>query len=242
MRSFLGHVGFYQRFIKDFSKIAKPLTHLLVKDTPFAFNEDCLSVFISLKEALISAPIMQEPDWDLPFEIMCDASDLAVGVILGQRKEKKLYVIYYASRTLNEVQINYATTEKALLAVVFSIKKFRSYLVNSKVISSPITPPSNIFCQRRIHLRILLLQEFDLETRDKKGVENVVVDHLSHLPMEIYGPPINDSLPDEHLLSMTNEEEPWYADLVNYLAYGIVPNGFDYNQKKRFFAQVKYYF
>jgi len=68
--SFLGHVGFYQWFIKDFSKIAKPLTHLLVKDVPFEFNEECLSAFPRLKEALMSAPVTQAPDWELPFEAM----------------------------------------------------------------------------------------------------------------------------------------------------------------------------
>ena len=83
MRSFLGHVCFYRRFIKDFSKIAKPLTQLLVKDVPFEFNEEYLSAFHRLKEALITAPVMQALDWELPFEVMCDASDYAVGVVLG---------------------------------------------------------------------------------------------------------------------------------------------------------------
>jgi len=134
VRSFLGHVGFYQRFIKDFSKIAKPLTHLLVKDMPFDFNEDCLSAFCRLKEALISAPVMQAPNWELSFEVMCDASDYAVGAVLGQWKDNKPYVICYASRTLDDAQVNYATTEKEFLAVVFALEKFRSYLINSKVI------------------------------------------------------------------------------------------------------------
>jgi len=102
VRSFLGHVDFYRRFIKDFSKIVKPLTHLLVKDVPFDFNEDCLSAFCRLKEALISAPVMQAPNWELPFEVMCDASDYTVGVVLDQRKDNKPYVIYYASRTLDD--------------------------------------------------------------------------------------------------------------------------------------------
>ena len=77
---------------------------------------------------------MQPPDWSQPFEIMCDASDYAVGTVLGQRKDKKLHAIYYASRTLDEAQINYATTEKELLAIVFAIDKFHSYLVGSKII------------------------------------------------------------------------------------------------------------
>ena len=134
VRSFLGHAGFYRRFIKDFSKIAKPLTQLLLKDATFEFTDVCLESFYRIKEALITAPIIQPPDWRLPFEIMCDASDYAVGAVLGQRKDKVLHAIYYASKTLDEAQVNYATTEKELLAVVYALDKFRTYLIGSKVI------------------------------------------------------------------------------------------------------------
>jgi hypothetical protein len=132
--SFLGHARFYQRFIQNFSQIAHPLTHLLAKDAPFVFMEEHLQSFHTLKKALISAPIIQPPDWHLPFEIMCDVSDYAVGTVLSQSKDKKYYAISYASKTLTEPQLNYATIEKDLLAVVFAIKKFRSYLVGAKVI------------------------------------------------------------------------------------------------------------
>jgi hypothetical protein len=118
LRSFLGHGGFYRRFIKDFSKITKPLTRLLQKDVEYDFDEECLHAFRTLKQSLISAPIMQPPDLNLPFEIMCNASDCAVGVILGQRKEGKVHAIYYASKTLNDAQVNYATMEKEFLVVV----------------------------------------------------------------------------------------------------------------------------
>jgi hypothetical protein len=134
LRSFLGHAGFYRRFIKDFSKITKPLTHLLQKDVAFDFDEKCLVAFRTLKSALVSAPIIQPPDWSQPFEIMCDASDYGVGAVLGQRKEGRVHVVYYTSKTLNKAQLNYATTEKKLLVMVFAFKKFRSYIVNLKVI------------------------------------------------------------------------------------------------------------
>ena len=100
VRGFLGHVGFYHRFIKDFSHIARPLTNLLVKDVSFAFDDACLKSFNILKKTLISAPIIQRPDWSLPFEIMCDASDYAMGAVLGQIKDKKHHAIAYASKTL----------------------------------------------------------------------------------------------------------------------------------------------
>lgn len=112
IRSFLGHTRFYRRFIKDFSKIAKPLTNLLNQDVVFNFDDQCKEAFNKLKEALISAPIVQPPDWSLPFELMCDASNFAVGAVLGQRKNNALHVIQYASKTLDEAQVNYTTTEK----------------------------------------------------------------------------------------------------------------------------------
>jgi hypothetical protein len=96
--------------------------------------EECLQAFHTLKKALISTPVIQPPEWHLPFEIMCDASDYAVGAVLGQSKDKKQYAISYASKTLTGPQLNYATMEKELLAVVFAITKFRSYLVGAKVI------------------------------------------------------------------------------------------------------------
>ncbi|GJY82835.1 reverse transcriptase domain-containing protein [Tanacetum coccineum] len=87
IRSFLGHVGFYRRFIQDFSKIARPMTHLLEKETPFIFSTECREAFETLKKKLTEALILVAPDWDLPFETMCDASDFAVGVVPGQRAE-----------------------------------------------------------------------------------------------------------------------------------------------------------
>ena len=102
IRSFLGHVGFYRRFIQNLSKIAHPLTSLLAKDVMFVFTPKCLEAFEILKRKLISAPIIHVPDWNQPFELICDASDYAIGAILGQLIDKQPHVIYYASRTLND--------------------------------------------------------------------------------------------------------------------------------------------
>ncbi|GJX90204.1 reverse transcriptase domain-containing protein [Tanacetum coccineum] len=128
IRSFLGHAGFYRRFIKDFSKISRPMTHLLEKNTPFIFSEDCILAFQTLKKKLTEAPILIAPNWDQPFEIMCDASDYAIGAVLGQRIEKHFRPIHYASKTMTEAETNYTTTEKEMLAVVYAFEKFRSYL------------------------------------------------------------------------------------------------------------------
>ncbi|KAM2257798.1 hypothetical protein ACFX1S_002951 [Malus domestica] len=151
VRSFLGHAGFYRRFIKDFSKIAQPLCRLLQKEVSFEFNEACEQAFNHLKDLLTTTPIIVPPDWSLPFELMCDASDYALGAL------------------------NYSTTEKELLAVVFALDKFRSYLIGTK---------------------------FDIEIRDKKGSENVVADHLSRMVHNEESLPIVETFPDEQLLSI----------------------------------------
>ncbi|GKB78294.1 reverse transcriptase domain-containing protein [Tanacetum coccineum] len=133
-RSFLGHAGFYRRFIQDFSKITRSMTHLLEKETTFIFSKECIKAFNILKKKLTEAPILVAPDWDLPFEIMCDASDYAVGAVLGQRKTKHFQPIHYASKTMTDAQAHYTTMEKELLAVVYAFEKFRPYLVLSKTI------------------------------------------------------------------------------------------------------------
>ena len=134
IRSFLGHAGFYRRFIRDFSKIARPLCRLLEKDTKFNFDESCKNSFEEIKSRLVEAPIMAKPDWNREFEIMCDASDFAMGAVLGHKDEKVFKAIYYANKTFNEAQENYSTTEKEMLAIIFACEKFRPYILGSHVI------------------------------------------------------------------------------------------------------------
>ncbi|RVW25134.1 Retrovirus-related Pol polyprotein from transposon 17.6 [Vitis vinifera] len=191
VRQFLGHAGFYRRFIKGFSSLSKPLCELLAKDM--------LSLY-GMK-----------------------------GAVLGQREDGKPYVIYYASKTLNEAQRNYTTTEKELLAVVFALDKFRAYLVGSFIIV--FTDHSALKylltkqdAKARLIRWILLLQEFDLQIKDKKGVENVVADHLSRLVIahNSHPLPINDDFPEESLMFLV--KTPWYAHIANYLVTGEIPN------------------
>nr|GEY57844.1 reverse transcriptase domain-containing protein [Tanacetum cinerariifolium] len=124
VRSFLGHAGFYRRFIKDFSKITRPMTRLLEKETSFIISTECREAFETLKMKLTEAPILVTPDWDFLFEIMCDASNFAVEAVLGQRKAKHFQLIHYASKTKTDAQASYTTTEKELLAVVYDFEKF----------------------------------------------------------------------------------------------------------------------
>jgi hypothetical protein len=194
--------------------------------------EECLQPFPTLKEAVISTPIIQPLDWHLPFEIMCDASDYAIGEVLGQSKDKKHYAISYASKTLIGPQLNYVITEKKLLAVVFAIKKFRSYLVDSMVIVYTDHAALKYLLAKkdatpRLIRWILLLQEFNLEIIDKKGVENYVADHLSHLQFkESIELTINDYMRDDTLLKVSTAN-PSYTNIINYIVAGYIPPGAD---------------
>ena len=134
IRSFLGQAGFYRRFIKDFSKISWPFFRLLEKEARFEFDEKCKCAFEEIKARLITAPIMARLEWNKEFEIMCDASDFTMGVVLGQKSDKTFRAIYYASKTFNEAQENYSTIEKEMLAMVFACEKFRPYILGPHVI------------------------------------------------------------------------------------------------------------
>ncbi|GJV62681.1 putative nucleotidyltransferase, ribonuclease H [Tanacetum coccineum] len=225
IRSFLGHAGFYRRFIKDFSKIARPLTKLLEKDTPFEFDDECRRAFESLKEKLTCAPVIVSPNWNLPFELMCDASDFAIGAVLGQKDGKNFHPIYFASKTLNSAQQKYTVTEKELMAVVFAFDKFRSYLILSKtIVHTDHSALRHLFKKQdakpRLIRWILLLQEFDIEIKDRKGTENVAADHLSRIENNKTS---DDSEVDDNFYGETLMEiiinEPWFA---NYLVDGMI--------------------
>ena len=207
-----------------------------------------MTTFEEIKNKLIEAPIVVAPTWNEPFEIMCDASDFAVGAVLGQRRDKHFKPIYYTSKTLNGAQEHYKTKEKEMLAVVYSYDKFRPYILGSKVtlftdhVAIRYLMSKKEAKPRLIRL-VLLLQEFDIEIKDKKGTENVVVDHLSRLeankgiedPVEI-----GESFPDEQLF-IIEAQLPLYADFVNYLACNVLPLDLNYQQKKKFLHDVKFY-
>ncbi|GKE60120.1 reverse transcriptase domain-containing protein [Tanacetum coccineum] len=198
VRSFLGHARFYHRFIQDFSKISRPMTHLLEKETPFVFSKECVEAFNALKKKLIEAPFLVAPDWDLPFEIMCDASDFAV--------------VY---------------TDHSAIKYLFAKHDAKPRLLRW----------------------VLLLQEFNFMICDKKGTENLVVDHLSRLedPHQsvLENKEINEAFPLETLGMVTfrgDDSTPWFVDFVNYHAGFFVVKGMSSQQKKKFFRDVKHYF
>ena len=138
-------------------------------------------------------------------------------------------MIYYASKTLDSAQSNYTTTEKEFLDVVFTLEKFRSYIGG---LSKEDTKP-------RLTRWILLCQKFNLTIKDKKGVENVVADHLSRLVSETTseGLPIGDTFPDEQLFALIHCL--WYADIVNYLMIRQIPSQWTFQKKRKFLVDIK---
>nr|GFA37081.1 hypothetical protein [Tanacetum cinerariifolium] len=242
--SFLGHAGFYRRFIQDCSKISRPMTHLLEKNTPFVFSEDCIQAFQTLKKKLTEAPILIAPNWDLPFKLMCDASNFAIGAVLGQLHEKHFKPIHYASKMMNDAETNYTTTEKEMLAVVYAFEKFRSYLImNKSIVHTDHSALTYLFAKKDAKARllrwVLLLQEFDFKVLDTKGAENLAADHLSRLenPYENVLDPkeINETFPLETLSMVTfrgDSSAPWFADFVNYHSGNFIVKGMTSQQKK----------
>ncbi|CAN6720984.1 unnamed protein product [Malus baccata var. baccata] len=242
----LGHIISERGIEVDKSKI--DLVRYLPSPTSevsFEFNEACEQAFNHLKDLLTTAPIITPPDWSIPFELMCDASDYALGAVLGPRKNKLPHVIYYASRTLNDAQLNYSTTEKEFLAVVFALDKFRSYLIGTKVIVfTDHAALKYLFIKKEAKPRLirwmLLLQEFDIKIKDKKGSDNVVANHLSRLVREEEVVPISETFPDEQLLSI-KVSVPWYADLVNYLVTKQVPSTLNKFQCDKLKKDARFY-
>ncbi|GJS42165.1 reverse transcriptase domain-containing protein [Tanacetum coccineum] len=254
-RKFLGHAGFHRRLSRLFQNLSRPIkTYLLEKNDSFIFSEDCILAFQTLKKKLTEAPILIAPNWDQPFEIMCDASDYAIGAVLGQRIEKHFRPIHYASKTMTEAESNYTTTEKEMLAVVYAFEKFRSYLImNKSVVYTDHSALKYLFNKKDAKARllrwVLLLQEFDFSVIDTKGAENYAADHLSRLenPYEnVFDPKeINETFPLETLNTVTSHDDqniPWFADIANYHAGNFLIKGMSTQQKRKFFKDIKHYF
>nr|GEW58493.1 hypothetical protein [Tanacetum cinerariifolium] len=234
IRSFLGHAGCYLRFIKDFSKIARLMTRLLEKDTPFIFSQECVHAFQTLKRKLTEAPILIALDWDMPFELMYNASDYAIGAVLGQRQDKHFRPIHYASKTITEAESNYTTTEKEMLTVVYTFEKFRSYLIMKKsIVYTDHSALKYLFAKKDSKARllrwVLLLQEFTFKVTDTKGAKNLAADHLSRLEnphQNVLDPKeINESFSLETLNMVStrgNQSTSWFADFANYHAGNFV--------------------
>ncbi|GJT83351.1 reverse transcriptase domain-containing protein [Tanacetum coccineum] len=193
------------------------IAHLLEKETPFYFSKECIEAFNTLKKNLTEAPILIAPDWNEPFELMCDASDFALGAVLGQRHEKHFRPIHYASKTMMEAESRYTTTEKEMLAVVYAFEKFRSYLVMNKcTVYTDHSALKYLFAKKDSKARLLrwsnLLTRVELDSKE-----------------------INEKFPLETISSIVvlDASTPWFADIANYHAGNFVIKGMSTQQKTK---------
>nr|GEX92761.1 reverse transcriptase domain-containing protein [Tanacetum cinerariifolium] len=208
---------------------------------PTRLVTDCIDAFETLKKNLTEASILVVPDWNLPFELMCDASDFAIDAILGQllwkRRDKHFRPIHYASKTMTEAESKYTTTEKEILAVVYAFEKFRSYLIlNKSIVYTDHSALKYVFSKKDSKARllrwVLLLQEFTFKVVDTKGAENLAADHLSRLenPHQNMLDPkeINESFPLETLNLVSTrgcQSTSWLANFANYHAGNFIVKG-----------------
>nr|GEV51321.1 reverse transcriptase domain-containing protein [Tanacetum cinerariifolium] len=191
---------------------------------------------------------------DIPFELMCDASDFAIGAVLGQRQEKHFRRIHYASKTMIEAESNYTTTKKQMIAVVYAFEKFQSYLImNKSIVYTDHSALKYLFATKdskaRLLCWVLLLQEFTFKVIDTKGAENLAADHLSRLENPHQNvldlKEINESFPPETLNLVStrgNFSTPWFVDFANYHVGNFVVKGMLSQQKSKSFKDVKHYF
>jgi hypothetical protein len=245
VRIFLGHARYYRWFIENFTKIVAPMFGLLIKDVDFVWTEHCQTAFETLKAKLSVAPILRGPNWTLPFHISIDASDTAIGGVLGKKEDQQSYAIYFISKNLSPAELNYTVTEKEFLAVVHAINKFCHYITGYEVfvhtdhsairflMNKPIT-------NGRVTRWLLLLQEFNITVLDRPGKDNVVADFLSRIKNEDDDIPVDDSFPDEHLFSLSINT-PWFADMENYLATRKLPSHLSPHEKRKIITQSANY-
>ena len=186
LRGFLGLASYYRKFIKDFSKRAKPLNHLLQKDIPFEWKSEQQKAFEWLKTQLITAPILRHPDFSQPFYLHTDASGTGLGAVLAQKDENKNeYAIAYASRSLNQAERNYSTTEQECLAVIWAVEHFKHYFGISPFFV--VTDHSALKWLRTTELKgrrarwILRLEPYNFTILHRAGKKHNNADTLSRL-------------------------------------------------------------
>lgn len=189
IKQFLGLCGYYRRFIKDYAKIVKPMTKFLKKDEKVDKNDESFkAAFIELKNIISSDQILAYPDFSIPFILTTDASNYALGAVLSQIQNSVEKPIAFASRTLQKTEINYSTTEKEALAIIWAVGKFNPYLYGRKFTLITDHKPLLFIKNAKNNAKILRwrldLETYDYDIKYKEGRANVVADALSRITME----------------------------------------------------------
>ena len=241
---FLGQIRWHSRMLRHLADLATPL-HATVHTTPFRWTEREDTAYNSLKILLSHAPVVQPPDWTQPFHVFVDASDIAVGSALMQRTPPNWFrPVYYTSRRLSQAEKNYSTTEKEALGMIYSISKFRHYLLGRKFTfhvdhSALLYLVNKQALTGRLARWMLLLQEFDFDIHHRPGVQHAVADYLSRL--ETGDPPTQDygDFPNAALFTINDtdiEPQPndtWITEMSHFLTTGLPPEHLPLDAKKR---------
>ena len=238
---FMGQIKWHSRYLRYLADVGAPLTHLTKKDVEFVWGDAQEKAFQIMKKMLVVSPIIQAPQWELPFHVFVDASDMAVGAALMQEKIRGWFrPVYYASRMLKPAEKNYTVTEREARGMIFALEKFRHYLLGNKVIFH-VDHQALIFLVKKPKLEgrlarwMLLLQEFDFTVFHTPGNQHAVADYLSRLEHAEESPGVSDQLPDAELFQVQGQTfDNWYDQMVQFLTDGVLPSNMSTDQKKKF--------
>ncbi|CAM6128366.1 unnamed protein product [Calypogeia fissa] len=243
VRAFLGCVGYYRRFIKDYAKIALPLTEMLKRGVEVESTPERIQAFETLKETLTQAPVLITPLWGKDFHVYADGSGFCIEVVLSQLDEDgRDHPIYFASRYMSALEKNYFGTDREALGVIYACKKFRHYLLGYKVIFHTdhnslkyiVNKPD---LTRRIARWMLLLQEFNYEVVVRPGKGHANVDFFSRIDGDMDTTDVDDTFPDEDVFSVRVGDETWYPAMVKFLTTTQLPQ--EMNAEKEQFSCVR---
>ncbi|KAL3681416.1 hypothetical protein R1sor_024372 [Riccia sorocarpa] len=243
LRKFLGCTGYYRRFIFRYAVITTPLTALLQDLVDFFWSEHCQASFELLKLKLVEAPIIRSPDWTLPFHMLVDTSTTATGSVLSQLDENnKDHPIYYASRQLSKAERNYAATELECLGMIFSVQKFRHYLLGTQFVLHVDHQALRYIVNRpsrsgKLARWMLLLHEYTFTVEYKPRTLHINADYLSRLPGDPSPTAIDTEPIDFSLLSITTQA-PWTEQIKHYLSTGNTPTDLSTGKTKTFHLNV----
>ena len=245
LKGFLGATGYYRRFIYFYAQVAAPLTHLTKQtDLPGVWTEECTKAFNKLKNRLSTALVLIPPDWSKPFEVHVDASNFAIGSVLSQKNDEGHdRPIYFSSRQLSGAEKNYSVTECEGLGMVYSVQKYRHYLLGYKftfhidhdALKYMVNKPQ---LSGRIARWVLLLQEFDFDVDVRPGKKHANANFLSRLSKEVNPTSIDDSLHDAHLFNV-DVIPVEYADVLYYLKNNAFPLEYTDKQKQKLVYKMR---
>jgi hypothetical protein len=234
----LGHTGYYRNSIKGYDHITVPMEKLLKKDCQFSWTEECQQSFNTLKQKMVTMPILVFPDWTKEFHVHVDASSIALGVVLAQPGTGDIdYPLAFASRKLSTAEVNYTTTEREGLSMVYALQKFHHYLLGGHfkmftdhfvlkyLVNNPVL--GEIIC-----IWLLLFQEYDFEIIVKLGRMNKGPDHLLRLEHGEDPTSLEDALPYAQLLAIKKIDDH-FTEIVQFMSTGMAPIQYTIPQKKQ---------